>query len=72
MFQVHNKVIQLFKSTYIIFKSIFHAKLLQYIDYSSLSYTVNLCCLLHIYFLITNLASYSYWVTQVDSKCHIF
>ena len=72
MFQVQSKVIQLFKSTYIIFKIIFHPKLLQYIQYSSLSYTVNLCCLLHIYFLIKSLASYSYCVKQVDSKCHIF
>ena len=50
MFQVHSKVIQLYKYTYIIFEIIFHHKLLQDTDCSSLCYTVNLCCLLHIYF----------------------
>ena len=60
VFQVHNKVVQLYKYTYIIFEIIFHHVLLQDIDYSSLCYTVNLCCLLHIYFLIKNLAFYSY------------
>ena len=60
MFQGHSKVIQLYKSTYVIFENFFHHKLLQDIDYSSLCYTVNLCCLLNIYFLIQNLAFYSY------------
>ena len=60
MFQVHSKVIQLYKYTYIIFEFIFHHRLLQDIDYSSLCYTVNLCCLLHFYFLIRNLAFCSY------------
>ena len=55
MFQVHSKVIQLYKYIYIIFKIIFHHKLSQGIDYSSLCCTVNLCCLFHIYFF--NLAS---------------
>ena len=36
---------------YIIFQIIFHYRLLQDIDSSSLCYMVNLCCLLHIYFL---------------------
>ena len=35
---------------YIIFEIIFHHRLLQDIDYRSLCYTVNLCCLLHICF----------------------
>ena len=56
MFQVHCKLIQLHKYTYIVFEIIFHHKILQDIDYSSLCYTVDLCCLLHIYFLIRNLA----------------
>ena len=60
MFQVHSKVIQLYKYTYMIFEIIFHHRLLQDIDYSSLFYSVNLCCLLCIYFLIRNLAFYSY------------
>ena len=60
MFQVHSKLIQLCIYTYIVFEIIFHYRLLQYIDYSSLWYTVNICCLLHIYFLIRNLAFYSY------------
>ena len=60
MFQVHNKVIQLYKYTYIIFDLIFHHRLLQDIDYSSQWCTVNLCCLLHIYFSIRNPAFYSY------------
>ena len=51
MFQVHSKVIQLYMYTYIIFEIIFHYSLLQDIDYSSLCYTTNLSCLLHIYFL---------------------
>ena len=48
MFQVHSKVIQLYKYTYIIFQIIFHYRLLQDIDYSSLHYSKPL---LHIYFL---------------------
>ena len=60
MFPVHSKVIQVYIYTYIIFEVILNYKLLQDIDYSSLCYTVNLCCLLHIYFLIRNLVFYSY------------
>ena len=58
MFQVHSKVTQGYN--YIIFETIFHDRLLQNIDYSSLCYTVNLCWLLDIYFLIRNLALHSY------------
>ena len=43
-------VIQLYIYTYSSFEIIFHYRLLQDIDYSSLCHTVNLCCLLHIYF----------------------
>ena len=39
-------VIQLYIHTYISFEIIFHYRLLQDIDYSSLCYTVNLCCYL--------------------------
>ena len=46
MFQVHSKVIQLLIYIHIIFQIIFHYRLLQDTDY-----TVNLCCLFHIYFL---------------------
>ena len=56
VFQVHGKVIQLYKYAYFIFEIIFHPRLLQDVDYSSLYYTINLCWLLHIYFLIRNLA----------------
>ena len=56
VFWVHSKVIQLYKYTYIIFEIIFYHRLLEDIDYSSICYTVKLCCLLHIYFLIRNLA----------------
>ena len=56
MFQVYSKVIQLYMYTYIIFENIFHYRLLQDIDYSSLCYTVKFCYLLQIYFLIKNLA----------------
>ena len=35
---------------HIIFQIIFHYRFLKNIDYRSLCYTVNLCCLLHIYF----------------------
>ena len=48
--QVHSKVIQLYMYTYIIFQIILHYRLLQDIDYISLCFTVNFCCLLHIYF----------------------
>ena len=41
---------KLYIHTYIIFEIIFHCRLLQDIEYSSLSYTVNLCCLLRIWF----------------------
>ena len=50
MFQVRSKVIQLYVYTCIIFQITFHHRLLQDIVYSSLCYTVKLCCLLHIYF----------------------
>ena len=53
-------VIELYVYTYIIFEIIFHYRLLQDIDYSSLCYTVKFCCLLNIYFLIRNPAFYSY------------
>ena len=43
VFQVHSKVIQL--HTYIIFQIISHYRLLQDFYYSSLGYTVNLCCI---------------------------
>ena len=45
----HGEVIQLHRYIYVIFQIIFHDRLLQDIDYSSLCYTVNFCCLLHIY-----------------------
>ena len=51
MFQVYSKVIQLYMYTYIIFQIIFHSRLLQDTDYTSLCYAVNICCLWHIYFL---------------------
>ena len=51
MFLVHSEVIHvLYIYTYIIFEIIFHYRLLQDIDYRSLCYTLNLCCLLHICF----------------------
>ena len=65
MFQVHSKVIQLYKYPYIIFQIIFHHRLLEDIDNRSLCSTVNLCCLFHIFFIISNLAFYSYKVKQV-------
>ena len=52
IFQAHSKVVQLYMYTYIIFHVIFHYRLLQDIDYGSLCYRVNLCCLLHIYFFL--------------------
>ena len=52
MLQVNSKVIQLYKYTYLIFEIIFYHRLSQDIDYSFICYTVNLGCLLHIYFLI--------------------
>ena len=49
VFQVHSRVIQLYIYTYIIFEIIFHYRLLQNIDYSSLCYIVSFCCLLYIF-----------------------
>ena len=40
LFQVHSKVVQLYKYAYIIFETIFHHKLLQDTDYSSLWFEV--------------------------------
>ena len=51
MLQVHSKLMQLYIYKYISFEIIFHYGLLHDIDSSSLCDTVNLCCLLHIYFL---------------------
>ena len=47
MFQVHSKVIQIYIYTCIIFEMIFHYRLLKDIDYSSLCYTVILCCIFY-------------------------
>ena len=48
MFQVHGKMIQLYKYTCIIFQIVSHYMLLQDIDYSYLCNTVNISCLLHV------------------------
>jgi len=45
MIQVYNKVIQLHIHD---FQILFYYRLLQYIEYSSLCYTVGLCCLFYI------------------------
>ena len=70
MFQVHSKVIQLYKYPYIIFQII--NRLLEDIDYGYLCSTINLCCLLHIYLIIRNLAFYSNKIKQVESNVTIF
>ena len=47
MFQRYSKVIQLYTYVYIViilFQILFHYKLLQDSEYSSLSYIVGLCC----------------------------
>ena len=66
MFQAHSKVIQLYIYTYIILKITFHYRLLQEIDYSSLCYTVNFCCLVCTLFL--NLFSYFSWKIIITSQ----
>ena len=43
--QVHSKVIQLYKYMCIIFEIIFHHRVLHDIDYGSLWYALNLCCI---------------------------
>ena len=43
MFQVYSKVIQLYIYVYILFQILFHYKLLQVMEYSSLYYTVGSC-----------------------------
>ena len=45
MIQVYNKVIQLYIHD---FQILCYYRLLQYIEYSSLCYTVGLCCLFYI------------------------
>ena len=55
-FQAHSRWFR-YTYTHIVSQITLPDKLIQNIDYSSLCYTVNLCCLLHIYFfLIRNLA----------------
>ena len=49
MFQVYSKVIQLYIYTYILFQILFHHRLLQDIEYSSLSHTVGPCFLSILY-----------------------
>ena len=58
-------MIQLYINTYIIFEINFHYRLLQYIDYSFLCYTVK-HCLLHIYCVLKtkDLTCYSYKLTD--------
>ena len=56
MFQVHSKLIQLYKYTYINFEII--SVIDDYKILTIVPYVVKLCCLLHIYFLIRNLAFY--------------
>ena len=50
MFQMHSKVIQLYIYPYIIFEIIFHYRLLQDKDYSSLCYIVNLLLVAYLFF----------------------
>ena len=60
MFQVYSKVIQLciciYTHTYIyilfLFQILFHYRLLQDIEYSSLCYTVGPCCLSILYVVV--------------------
>ena len=61
-FQVYSKVIQLYiymciyvymhVYIYILFQIVFHNRLLQDIEYSSLCYTVGLCCLSILYIVV--------------------
>ena len=55
MFQVHSKVIQLYRNMYIIFQILFRYRLLKGTDYSFLSYMVNLCSLLYVYLICWNI-----------------
>ena len=69
MFQVYSKMIWLYthKHThtyiciYILFKILFHYRLLQDIEYSSLCYTINPCCLFYIQ-----------WFASVNPKLLIY
>ena len=60
-----------FNYTYIVFQIIFHYRLLQNIDYSSLCYTVKLCCLLHIYFFLFHILNAVIYkvVTEYQGFC---
>ena len=71
MFQVHSKVIQLYKYTYIIFEILFHHKLLQDIEYSSVLYSKPLLLVAYL-FLIRNLAFYLYCQTNRNKMSYIF
>ena len=51
-FQVYSKMIQLYISIYIIFQILFHHRLLQDIEYSSLCYTVGPCSLPTLYIVV--------------------
>ena len=51
MFQVYSKVIQLNTHIYP-FSDFFHYRLLQDIEYSSLCYTVGLCCVSILYMML--------------------
>ena len=52
--QVYNKVIQLYIYVYILFRTLFHYRLLQDIEYSSLCYAVSPCWLSILYILVCN------------------
>ena len=61
-----------YTNTHIVFEIIVHHRLSQDIDCSSLCYTVNLCCLLHICFLIRNLAFYSTELNKWNQNVIVF
>ena len=52
MFQVYSKVIQLYIYICILFQVLFHYRLLQDIEYSSLCYMVGPCCLSILYIVV--------------------
>ena len=66
MFQVYNKVVQLYIficiQIYIFLKILFHYSLLQDIEYSSLCYTENHCCLKILYWKELQRLCWCYWM----------
>ena len=72
LFQVYNKVVQLYIficiQIYIFLKILFHYSLLQDIEYSSLCYTENHCCLKILYWKELQRLCWCYWMLWIQQE----